>query len=185
MISAQKLRSLVSVTVESDALVTAVRDAVVQDFITCTRRLWIADTITTVIQPADKYYKYVFLPIYPITELGISERAVAEDDWTPLEVDVDYEADLATGLLTNLRSTWAKYIQVVVKGGYADDACPADILYALALEIRRTLARDSEDAIAMTSERDANGNVTARLDPNLKHPMYRRCIEKYKKRASN
>ena len=182
MISLQKLRTLIDVTIENDAEITMIRDAVVQDFKTCTRRFWTSGSYSEEMKPGFECDS-LFVRGYPILTITVSERDDKADSWTALVADTDYEWN-PYGQINNLRdASWLKYVKIDYTGGYADDAAPADVLYALALEIRRILFRDASERIGLDSQLLSDNGTTKYLDNSKRHPMYSRAIEKYKNRT--
>lgn len=186
MISTQRLRILVDVTDKNDAEVSLVLDAVVSEFETATRRKWSVSTgRLQVLRPGNADNAYLFLDCYPATVVTLVREREDGGTWVDLVEGTDYRVDLRGGMVVNLRDEWLDEVEVTWSGGFANDAAPAEVLYALALEVRRTLARDASEKVALSAEALSENGTTTFTPAQMRHPAFQRAITKYTKRGTN
>lgn len=182
--SLQMLRSLVPVTPDNDAELTLTLNSVISEFKIATRRKWVYGSYIEEIRP-DFECDVLFVDGYPIQTISVSERASKSDSWTPLTVDVDYVYD-PKGLIENIRdAAWLKYVKIDYTGGYADDAAPPDVLLALALEVRRSMARNQDSRVVLDSQLISDNGTTKYLDLAQRHPAFLRAVNRYKRWGLN
>lgn len=186
MISTQRLRTLVDVTDKNDAEVTLVLASVVSEFESSTRRKWTTSTgRLQVLRPDRSFDTYLFLDCYPVTIITLVREREDGGEWVDLVEGTDYRVDLRRGMVVNLREEWLDEVEVTWTGGYANDTAPSDILYSLALEVRRTLSRDASEKVALSSEALSENGTTTFTPIPMRHPAFQRAITKYTKRGTN
>lgn len=165
--------------------------AVHADFYAQTNRIWVyqADELTISL-PEDNYYiEELYLRAYPVdTAAGFTlyEREIDDTDWTETD-DTDFEVDETRGIVTKVRDTpWLPRVKIEYFGGFNqdDENIPGEIVYAIALQTRFTLIRNSVQNIAFENI-SVPGASSSKLLAQEMVPQYKTVVNRYTRRAVN
>lgn len=160
-------------------------DAVVRTFESETRRQW---RLTTEEDPfvelieTEKCDEKLFVGHYPMSVCTLEEYDNDPDDAEEIEA-ADVSISLASGVVRRVRTEpFLRFVRVTAVGGYADDAAPADVIYAIICEVRRAMARNQPQRLGVSS---SSGSVGAAMYEQVsrRHPEFKRAIERHRKRT--
>lgn len=185
MIEIADLRARLSVPVEDQARLTALRDSVVALWERSTGRLWQRQTLVELHRCPTLRNRAVFLQCFPVETVALVEQALAGNEWVALDADDWYFDGRRTVEKNN--GYWYRLVRVTYTGGFVatpatgQHGTPSDIREALLLQAVFTYRRNDPDKIALRSEglQDAQ---TAYVSADF-HPAFKAAIAQHRRKV--
>lgn len=167
MISLPKLIQKLKPSVEETSQLPAALAAIVAEWEAETNTLWASRTghvHTFSTLGAQTLLRLPFHTVTAITEVKVGTTL------SDLAVKDPAEYTLSGHWLVRYSGIWEPLVRVVMNGGYADDAAPADVLFALQTQIEYARQMTAGEKLTHTSVA-LNGATTA-FRQGARHPIY-------------
>lgn len=166
MISLSRVRQVANLDAKDDSKLLALKSQVVEQFVQLTGKVW--STYTNRLDYYDLSHEHCRLVPLKVANATVSlVEYLSLPDWITFTDDYIVVRD-ALRSSVDLPMT----LRVTASGGYADDAAPAQILEAIALQVRFLLERNQTGRVALKSKNFEGGDgVFMEI-----HPMYRDAI---------
>lgn len=185
MITLQELSARLNAGQEAQQkVIESIRLGVISLFETHTQRLWNRRVAYIDVQRPDELIRtrdraMLWLPLYPVELLSISEHAHGDADAAVSSDDIDVDA--VSGRVTRVNGYWQDVVTMTITGGYTSETAPADVRESLMAQMMFCYSRLSPSTIAMASQSFQVGS-TQYLSADF-HPLFSQAMGVHRRRA--
>lgn len=189
MISMPLVRDFVGSKSAADFEIRLAFNAAVSSLESRTGRLWSRREGYQQLIITNERSKVVWVRLYPIDGVTIKEWSESSviTDADDLSED-DFIVNVSTGRLQRVDAYWQKNVQVTITGGFLVDTLEglgfSDVHYALLLQTRYALARNSPQRVAEASTATRDGGTATHLTGAF-HKEFDEVCQRYSRRARN